>query len=242
MTKPKYFVGSSGTVWASHLIDIKHREPGLHEADAPLEWQSKQFRSVMTMLCDEVQYFTYQFDADDTLLVKNGQKFQDYEEMKVDIFETRIKSHMACIDEMMNNCYHMEQAYLEQMLLKLKALHSSVLHYKLSLQNGNLDVKYVKGKLSDCKEFLSEVGLPKHKSRIVDLTDAGPGVGISNHEVKMRSLEEVRIMNYDYYVRHHLAPGDSSHNEEERIQSYVGTSLFVLYITLHYQMHYQILS
>ena len=29
VTKPKYFVGSSGTVWASHLTDIKHREPGL---------------------------------------------------------------------------------------------------------------------------------------------------------------------------------------------------------------------
>ena len=38
VTQSKYFVGSSGTVWASHLTDIKHREPGLHEADLLLEY------------------------------------------------------------------------------------------------------------------------------------------------------------------------------------------------------------
>lgn len=55
------------------------------------------------------------------------------------------------------------------------------------------DVKDVKSKLYDCKELLTEVGLLK--SRIVDLTDAGPGVGISNHEVRFCSLEEIRMMN-----------------------------------------------
>ncbi|CAB4043545.1 Transient receptor potential cation channel subfamily A member 1 [Paramuricea clavata] len=83
----------------------------------------------------------------------------------------------------------------------------------------------MKGKLHDCKELLTEVGLPKHKSRLVDFTDTGPGLGITNHEVKIRSVEEIRIMNYDYYICHHLAPGDSSHNEIERIQSYVGDAV-----------------
>ena len=64
--------------------------------------------------------------------------------------------------------------------------------------------------------------LPKMKSRIVDLTDAGPGVGITNYEVQYQMAQEVILLNVDYYVRHHLAPGDSSQNEVERIQSYVG--------------------
>ena len=224
VTKPKYFVGSSGIVWASHLTEIKHREPALHEAESPLEWQSKEFRSVMTTLRDEVQYFIYQFDEDDTLLMNNGPEFQEYEERKVDNFEARIKAHMSSINEIMNNCCHIEQAFLQRMVLKLETLCASVLQYKLTLQGDNADVKNVKGKLHDCKELLTEVGLPKHKSRLVDFTDAGPGVGITNHEVKIRSVEEIRIMNYDYYIRHHLAPGDSSHNEVERIQSYVGMS------------------
>ncbi len=65
-----------------------------------------------------------------------------------------------------------------------------------------------------------EVKLPRQKSRITDLTDTGPGVEITNIEVKFMKIEEIQIMNYDYYVRHHLALGDSSHNEVERIQSY----------------------
>ena len=69
--------------------------------------------------------------------------------------------------------------------------------------------------------LLRDVELPKIKSGVIDLMDSGPGVGISNHEVKIRTAEEIRLMNYDY-VRHHLAPGDSSHNKVERIQSYVG--------------------
>ena len=76
--------------------------------------------------------------------------------------------------------------------------------------------------MNDCLELLREIKLAKLKSRIVDLTDAGPGVGITNHEVKLHAVEEARFMKYDYYIRHHLGPGDSSHNEVERIQSYVG--------------------
>ena len=60
------------------------------------------------------------------------------------------------------------------------------------------------------------------KSRIIDLTDAGRGVGITNYEVQYRMTQEVILLNVDYYVRHHLAPGDSSRNEVERTQSYVG--------------------
>ena len=63
------------------------------------------------------------------------------------------------------------------------------------------------------------------KSRIHEFTDAGPGVGVTNHDVKFRIAEVVMITNPDYYVRHHLANNDSSHNEVERIQSYVGDAI-----------------
>ena len=216
VAKPKYFVGSSGTVWASHLTEIKHKEPALHEAENPLQWQSKEFRSVMTTLRDEVQYFMHQFDEDDILLVRNGPEFKEYEERKVNKFHARIEAQILRMNEIIDHCCHMEQAFLKRMLLLLETLCSTVLQYKLTLQGGNPDVKNMKSKMHDCKELLIEVGLPLHKSRIIDLTDAGPGVGITNHEVKIRSAEEIRMMNYDYYIRHHLAPGDSSHNEVER--------------------------
>ena len=60
------------------------------------------------------------------------------------------------------------------------------------------------------------------KSKIVDQTDAGPGVGITNYEVQYQMVQEVILLNVDYCIRHFLAPGGSSQNEVERIQSYVG--------------------
>ena len=70
------------------------------------------------------------------------------------------------------------------------------------------------------------------KPRVVDLTDAGPGVGITNNDVCYGIAQEILITNSDYYIRHHLAPGDSSHNEVEPIQSYVGKRFVNILLTI----------
>ena len=63
------------------------------------------------------------------------------------------------------------------------------------------------------------------KSRIPEFTDAGPGVGVTNHDVKFRIAEVIILTNLDYYIQHHLANDDSSHNEVEQIQSFVGVAI-----------------
>ena len=40
-------------------------------------------------------------------------------------------------------------------------------------------------------------GVPKLKSRVIDLCDAGPGVGITNEDVIYRVCEEFIICGYD---------------------------------------------
>ena len=64
--------------------------------------------------------------------------------------------------------------------------------------------------------------ISKMKSRVIDLCDAGPGVGITNENVSYRVCSEFLICHYDYYHRIHL---DSSKNEVERIQSSVGDAV-----------------
>eukprot|EP00112_Aurelia_sp_Birch-Aquarium-sp1_P006894 Seg1753.4 transcript_id=Seg1753.4/GoldUCD/mRNA.D3Y31 product="hypothetical protein" protein_id=Seg1753.4/GoldUCD/D3Y31 len=71
---------------------------------------------------------------------------------------------------------------------------------------------------------IKEVRLPMLKPVICELTDAGPGVGVSNHEVCFRAAQRVRILASDYFIRFHLAPGDSS-NEVERCQSLIGDAI-----------------
>ena len=60
------------------------------------------------------------------------------------------------------------------------------------------------------------------KPFIVDLTDAGPGVGVNNIEVKFRDAELVRLHNTSYKIRVHRANGDSGQNEAERTNSACG--------------------
>lgn len=101
--------------------------------------------------------------------------------------------------------------------MKLNQLQEALSENMNDLISSQPSSAAVKEEILNCLNLLRGMELPKQKSKVVDLTDAGPGMGITNHEVKFRTIEEIRMCDYDYYVRHHLALGDSSHNEVERI-------------------------
>ncbi|CAB4000377.1 nuclease HARBI1 [Paramuricea clavata] len=69
---------------------------------------------------------------------------------------------------------------------------------------------------------LAELKLPIVQPRWCDLTDAGPGVGVSNFEVKFRDAELCRIFNSDHRIHVHHSRGDSGQNEAERTNSAIG--------------------
>ena len=54
---------------------------------------------------------------------------------------------------------------------------------------------------------------------------AGPGVGISNFEVRFRDAEMARMWNSDYRIRVHRSRNDSHMNEAERTNSAIGDAL-----------------
>lgn len=60
------------------------------------------------------------------------------------------------------------------------------------------------------------------KPNWADLTDAGPGVGVSNFEVKFRDAELARVHKSDYRIRVHRSRGDSGQNKAERTNSAIG--------------------
>ena len=55
--------------------------------------------------------------------------------------------------------------------------------------------------------------------RLLELTDTGPGVGVSSAECRWRLLEKARIHNSDKVLRIHRAREDSGQNEAERINA-----------------------
>ena len=65
----------------------------------------------------------------------------------------------------------------------------------------------------DC---IKELNLPMVRPNAFDLTDGGPGVSVTNHEVKYRAAERFRIHNLDSYLRTHIATADQGRNIAER--------------------------
>ena len=74
-------------------------------------------------------------------------------------------------------------------------------------------------------EIVSDLCLSLVKPRWADLTDAGPGVGVSNYEVRFRDPELARIHNSDYRVRCHRSRGDSGQGEADRTNSAISDAL-----------------
>ena len=115
---------------------------------------------------------------------------------------------------------------------KLENLHSAVINVKNSLSAANFQVAEVwRSEIAIvdlCSLILKEMSkyrLPELKLRYLEWSDAGPGVGITNNDVRYRTGQKVRIINADYLIRLHLANGDNSHNEVERCQAYVGDAI-----------------
>ena len=78
---------------------------------------------------------------------------------------------------------------------------------------------------SSLLELIDELQLPPVKPRVVFLTDAGPGVGVSNFEVKFRDAELARMYNSGYRIRLHRSRGDSGQGEAEQTNSAIADSI-----------------
>ena len=68
---------------------------------------------------------------------------------------------------------------------------------------------------SSLLELRDELHLPSVKPRVAFLTDAGPGVGVFNSELKFTDAELARMYNSNYRIRLHRSRGDSDQGEAE---------------------------
>ncbi len=75
--------------------------------------------------------------------------------------------------------HEIEIAALKRTVSKLNVLQASIVTYRENLDTRPSNAE-MRNSINDCLEMLQEVKLPRVKSRVksrvVDLTDAGPGV------------------------------------------------------------------
>ena len=74
-------------------------------------------------------------------------------------------------------------------------------------------------------DFIKKLYLPPPCKYVMEATDAGPGVGVSNVEMKYKDLEMARIDGWTHLNRIHRAPHDSARNKAERSNAALGETL-----------------
>lgn len=229
LVKPKYFVGSSGSVWGSHLMSNRHKEPLLHACDNDSSnVNSTVMKGWIVKGRDCLESFKDQSVTEDLIMMKEGENpHRQYEKDKLIFLQkwceelTKEYHDFTNLSEVDFETGNSLLAQLNIVLLSASSLYQTVSNADNTGESLVSQFSKMLEEVDTCLE-ISRNKQPSYKPRIVDLTDAGPGVGITNHEVSFRIAQEIRICKYDFYIRHHLAPGDSSQNEVERIQSAVG--------------------
>lgn len=84
---------------------------------------------------------------------------------------------------------------------------------------------YLLDKVRKIQQHIAGLNLPTAKRDVLFATDAGPGVGCSNIEVRFRDAEVAQVLNFDRLNRVHRARDDSGQNEAERSNACIGEAI-----------------
>ena len=77
----------------------------------------------------------------------------------------------------------------------------------------------ITAKLSYILNQINDLGPVDVKPRWCDLSNAGPGVAVSNFDIQFRDAELARMLGGDYQIRLHFSRNDTHSNEAERTNS-----------------------
>ena len=84
-------------------------------------------------------------------------------------------------------------------------------------------------KINKLHQYIDALQMPPVCTDILDLTDAGPGVGVSNVHVRFRDAEIARMHASERRNRIHRARNDSGQNEAERTNAAIGRYHILFY-------------
>ena len=233
--RPKALIESSGSVWASEIVLLRHTNPNTFEVEAnkmQTPEYTESFRSCCAMLHDHTFLFedmTTDADLEKLALNDNEEtsKFINYEQQRLNVLSSRLQNTIYKITELQSDFSEAEQTLLNSGVKPVL----NVLLEKASTEPDNYTYtlkehcEEVNGCCQKLLQVIADLKVPPVKPRVAYLTDAGPGVGVSNFQVRFRDAEISRMYNSDYRVRVHRSRGDSGQGEAERTNSAIADSI-----------------
>ena len=226
--RPKSYVDSSGTTWASETVWLRHNFPLDFEVDKESS-RSVTFRKLLATLHD----YAYQF-RDMTMNEDLNRMSPGNLECVHVIYELdRLEHLIAGMEKVIEMSYNPQLKISERETvheLNVEKLYDFVKEFHDSFKdNTNKNQILQTCSTITCKldlllKDISQLNPLPVKPRWCDLTDRGPGVAVSNYDVRFRNAKMSRMWNSDYHIRLHLSRNDSHSNEAERTNSAIGDS------------------
>jgi hypothetical protein len=233
IVRPKYYVGSSGSVWASDYMRIRHEYPHLFEVKSENVQWCLPVRRLCNALSDYVLYF---LDTSEESDIKRVQKKKDcphkiYESLRLQSLASGLKRALDRYSTSLHDVSETQQTDLGSCLECAEVCVQQICLIQTNMLQSTGQVllnTYHDALFKGCQSLLTKIqalDLPACKTIIAELTDAGPGVGISNFEVQFREAEKSRINDTIRRTRLHRSRGDSAQNESERTNACIGEAL-----------------
>ena len=250
VVEPKAYVPTHASTWASNSMRLRWEKPGIHEPEESRLHRYRKYSEELRGLCARVHDCTfYYMDTTteiDILSVTGGDKcpYRKYEQLRLHSLEYQLTSARERWEEN-QDIEGSEREVGDNIVNVANCLLDCI-------SKAATDMKQVTGEqlqramnpvLDQCDEVLRMIAclrLPPVYPRLLELTDAGPGVGVSSAESRIRIIERARMHGNEKILRIHRAREDSGQNEAERLNACIGDALcdggslkWQIYETLH---------
>lgn len=233
--RPKAFVPSTGYVWASETVMLRHNHPDIFESSTLVQTTySRYFRSLCAKVHDYIFQYCDMSEKEDLTKVTSTLEcpHRDYERWRAVHTLNNLKNALTQFHATTEATESEKTLLANRISPCLTAVFDplqELISFLASLdQNFNCLVVMNAQILNSGQkilEMMKELQLPPVKPSWVQLTDVGPGVGVSNFAVRFRDAELVRLFNTDIRERCHRSRDDSGQNEAERTNSAIGDAV-----------------
>ncbi|CAC5421437.1 unnamed protein product [Mytilus coruscus] len=182
--RPKFYIGSSGTVWASEDRKLRYEKPQLYERKAETTQLSNEFHSIAALIRDKAKHYSLQNVLEDVNRVTANRDcpFKAFEQIKLDSLFLHIEQALKLL-----NIFNLPEknAYEKQCYMKLyditKTIRTRIESTKEQL--GDIEtsedvqelIENVAHSCTQLLNMLNEFELKKTKPRVLELTDGDPG-------------------------------------------------------------------
>lgn len=189
---------------------------------------SSQFRQFCARVHGDVFLLADMTMQDDLekMTSSSGCVHRDYELKRLTHFVKRMDINCATVDLKKTEISTVENEKVESIKRSLIPLINNCNKLIEQFESGKRPAieayDELQAQAQEILDRLQSLRLPQVKPRWAEFTDAGPGVGVNNIDVKFRSAELRRIYDRDYRIRVHRSRGDSGQTEAERTNSAIG--------------------